>query len=363
MYALLLQKFKAARAKGYCVNFGWLWSMACTIYKEQNGEGTVVRKQVITTFIKHFTLRMCSKQRNQKQSKEAFRDGLIQWHGMTRERLIRSRKDSSYDKTWGRCLPTQRYNGDQSPLPLAFNTKRTYEMIKEGDRYHKVWISQPGSGLEKRQCTLQVCFRSVGKQPKLAIIFRGKGKHISMEEKEAWHKGVDVFFQENAWADTDFSVAWAKTTLKPEVEGEERFALFCDNLTAQISDEFKEGISSQSGICWFGLPNTTDVWQPVDAGYADLLKTLIAQAQHDWLDREENAEKWYGYDDEFSAKDRRILITLWAGNAYQKLMSKEYDTFRWRLFEKIIHINKHTYIGVIHLLCTHKGGRGSSKCI
>ena len=158
----------------------------------------------------NFNLRMRSKQRNRKQSKEAFGEGLIKWHGMTRERLIRSGKDGSYDKKWGRFLPTQRYNVDQSPLPFAFNTKRTYEMIKKGDRYHKVWISQPGSGLGKRQCTLQVCFRPVGKQPKLAIIFRGKGKRISTQEKETWHKGVDVYFQENAWADTDFSVAWAK---------------------------------------------------------------------------------------------------------------------------------------------------------
>ena len=105
-------------------------------------------------------------------------------------------------------------------------------------------------------------------------------------------------------------------------------------MTAQISGEFKEEISSQSGVCWFGLPNATDLWQPVDAGYDELLKTLITQVQHDWLDKEENAEKWYGNDGDFSAKDRRILITLWAGNAYEKLISKEYDNFRWRLFEK-----------------------------
>ena len=107
-------------------------------------------------------------------------------------------------------LPSQRFNVDQSTLPFAITTKRTYELIKKGDRYHKVWISQPGSGLEKRQCTLQVCFRPTGKQPKLAIIFRGKGKWITKEEKAAWHKHVDVYFQENAWADTDFSVAWAQ---------------------------------------------------------------------------------------------------------------------------------------------------------
>ena len=100
----------------------------------------------------------------------------------------------------------------------------------------------------------------------------------------------------------------------PNVEKEERFALFCDNLTAQISESFKAEVASQSGVCWFGLPNATDLWQPVDAGYAELFKIFVQQAQHDWLDKEENAEKWYGTESGFPAKDRRILITLWARN-------------------------------------------------
>ena len=147
MYVVLLQKFKAAREEGYCVNFGWLWSKARTINKEQNGENTVVRKHVIATFIKRFNLRLRAKQRNRKHSKESFREGLTKWHGITREHLIRSGRDGSHDRKWGRFLPNQRYNVDQSPLPFAFTTKRTYKMIKKGDRYHKVWISQPGSGL------------------------------------------------------------------------------------------------------------------------------------------------------------------------------------------------------------------------
>ena len=54
----------------------------------------------------------------------------------------------------------------------------------------KVWIAQPGSGLDKRQCTLQIMKRAEGEQPRLAIIFRGKGKRISDDEKLAWHPDV-----------------------------------------------------------------------------------------------------------------------------------------------------------------------------
>ena len=68
----------------------------------------------------------------------------------------------------------------------------------------KVWIAQPGSGLDKRQCTLQIMKRAEGEQPRLAIIFRGKGKRISDDKKLAWHPDVDVYWQEDAWADMEF---------------------------------------------------------------------------------------------------------------------------------------------------------------
>ena len=33
-------------------------------------------------------------------------------------------------------------------------------------------------------------------------------------DRKAWHPDVDVYFQDNAWADTSFSVKWANETLK-----------------------------------------------------------------------------------------------------------------------------------------------------
>ena len=57
---------------------------------------------------------------------------------------------------------------------------------------------------QKRFCTLNVYFRPTGEQPKLAIIFRGKRKRLSAVEKASWDKDVDVYFQKNAWADTEF---------------------------------------------------------------------------------------------------------------------------------------------------------------
>ena len=67
---------------------------------------------------------------------------------------------------------------------------------------------------------------------------------------------------------------WVENTLSQAVQGEERFVLFCDNLTAQVSDEFRQAVSSLGGVVWYGLPNATDLWQPVDAGYVQLLKSV-----------------------------------------------------------------------------------------
>ena len=59
-----------------------------------------------------------------------------------------------------------------------------------------------------------MCVRAEGEQPRIAVIFRGKGLRVRKDEKDAWHPSVDVYWQENAWADTNFSIEWAERTLK-----------------------------------------------------------------------------------------------------------------------------------------------------
>ena len=76
---------------------------------------------------------------------------------------------------------------------------------------HRVWVAQPGSGLDKRQATLQMRIGPEG-MSKLALIFRGTGKRISKDEIAAYDD-ADVYWQPNAWADTIFSVQWIKNTL------------------------------------------------------------------------------------------------------------------------------------------------------
>jgi len=336
LYKALNIKFLDARSNGRRVDFNWLWSKARGIYREQQGnEDVVVKKHVIVTFIKRHHLKLRRVQRKKKMPKEAFRESLMKWHSTLRERLVKTGNGANYDPVYGGFFPSQRYNVDQSPLPFAIDTKKTYERIEpknKENRYKNVWVSQPAPGLEKRQCTLQICFRPDGKQPKIAVIFRGQGKRLSKDEKESWHPDVDVYFQNNAWADTEFCVNWVNGTLKPSVEG--KFVLFLDNLEGQIAEAFKKSVSDIGGVCWYGLPGATDIWQPVDAGYGELLKVKVRQAHYKWLDSDENADKWYGEDNRFTASERRILITHWVGDAYRALIDERYDNFRREIFER-----------------------------
>ena len=112
------------------------------------------------------------------------------------------------------------------------------------------------------------------------------------------------------------------------------FKVSGDNLEAHVQKTFRNSTNDIGGITWFGVPNATDIWQPVDGGYAATLKTLINQEFFNWLDDEDNVVKWYGAESHITASEQCILITKWAGNAYHQLNRPSYEKFWWRLFEK-----------------------------
>ena len=196
LYEKLWVKFKAARSKGHRVNLHWVWTIARVLYREITGcDESVIKSHVVVRFLRQYNNKMRARQRNKNKRKEDKVPDLQKWHASYRERCVRFRKDDSFDTKWGRFKPHERLNVDQSPLPFVIEAKRTYEYVEPGAKDHNTWISQPGSGLDKRQCSLQVMFRPEGTQPRLAIIFRGKGKNISLDEKLAWHPNVDFFFK------------------------------------------------------------------------------------------------------------------------------------------------------------------------
>ena len=182
---------------------------------------------------------------------------------------------------------------------------------------------------------MQLCFSSVGNKPvRMAVIFRGTGKRIPADELAAYHKDVYVYRQPNAWVDTSMSVQWIKGTLSAAVADFDEFILFCDNLEAQRSLPFQEEIRELKGVVWYGVPNVTDIWQPVDAGAGFLIKKLILHEQQRWLEEEGNVELLLGKKRKgLGVKERIILLTHWIGEAYNRFLLSEYDTSRYRGIE------------------------------
>ena len=226
LYGELLRVFTDARKKGHRVDFNWIWSKARKIQRPQtDNPDATIRRHVIQNVIKRNNIKMRVRQRNKALPKAEFTQKLKEWHATTRERLIRTGFNDNYDDKWGRVSSEQRFNVDQSPCPFALNLKRTYHVFEDCADQHqdKVWISQPGSGLDKRQCSLQICVRPTGIQPRLCIVFRGKGLRISDAERKSYHQGVDVFYQENAWVKV--AVEWVEKTLNPIVEELDRYVL------------------------------------------------------------------------------------------------------------------------------------------
>jgi hypothetical protein len=76
----------------------------------------------------------------------------------------------------------------------------------------RVWVTQIGSGLDKRQATLQLCIRARGEQPKSCLIFRWRQKRNKTQRDELKKYDVDVvcLWQKNALADTEVCLNWAK---------------------------------------------------------------------------------------------------------------------------------------------------------
>ncbi|CAB1105285.1 unnamed protein product [Ectocarpus sp. CCAP 1310/34] len=174
---------------------------------------------------------------------------------------------------YGQFLLWERWNVDQVPLAFVNGLLDTWE-----ERVAKrVAISQPFPGLEKRQCTVLVIFGPGETTLRISVIFRGMGKRISPVEKAAYHEDVDVFFQENAWADQKICMEWAKRSyLEGLMRGrgelpKARSILIMDNLHAQTTDEFKE-------------------YLPVDAGAGRFIKVEAGRQMDMWLEQSDNLE-------------------------------------------------------------------------
>ena len=68
-------------------------------------------------------------------------------------------------------------------------------------------------------------------------------------------------------------------------------------------------------------PNETDQVQPIDRGMGRQIKVYLGQLLEEWLDDEDNLEKWES--NKLTASDRRILLAHWFYKASMKALQGE----------------------------------------
>ena len=182
------------------------------------------------------------------------------------------------DLTYGRYKPCNRlnifahdarFNVDQVPLSFGSSGGKIWD-VKGAKR---VCAKSDGPSEEKRMATMQLCITPDGDPIPPTLIFRGKGK-VSAAEIKMYAKGCYVAWQPKAWADTAFCVWWAKNVFAKRcifllnlIDTSKDIAkiLFCDNLAAQESDDYRAALLAHTTYPYYGPANNTEHWQPVCA--------------------------------------------------------------------------------------------------
>ena len=273
-----------------------------------------------------------TRRRTNKKSKSVFdRLPLVKKFHKTWQAEV-SKPGGANDPVYGKYVPSSIFNADQSPICLQEGGSATLE-LRGAD---VVRIATKDAG-DKRFATLQIMVRLDGDkaapvaQPPITIIFKGQGKRISAEERNAWDSRVRVKFQPNAWADGQFMTEWIHDVVVPFMKEQrvETPVLFLDNLKAQATEDFRKTLTKAGILPWFFPPDCTDMVQPVDRHFAKQLKHKVSELLDSKLANDESfATEWLGLGEgTYPAWKCRVELTRCVGEAWEWLC-KERDMLR-----------------------------------
>lgn len=213
---------------------------------------------------------------------------------------------------YGRFPADHMFHMDQIPLPFALDCKRS--LNAKGD---PVFILMPrGSGLDKRQATIQLTIRAEGPQiVRCAIIFRGYGKRISAEERQLYAdlSGLlVVYFQPKAWADEAVMLPWLTQFAVDAGHLPHEIMLGMDNHGAQQTAAFKARAKELCVYPVYTPPDCTDVVAPCDHHVGAFFKKTMSGFYHD--DLEKNMDDWCSPVGQggLTASERRMRMAIWA---------------------------------------------------
>ncbi len=207
---------------------------------------------------------------------------------------------------------------DQTPLPFTFNKGQGYD--KKGSK--TIWHQGAQSGLEKRQCTVQLTIYADGEpRVKPLLIFRGKGVRITKAEKNSYDKRVVVKFQVNAWCDESVMHFWVSDMWRRPIapEAQKPKLLIADVHKAQTTTAIMNALAKCKTEVILVPPGCTSLVQPLDVSFNAEFKSLIDKLQTEHM--HDNLDDYVS--NSFTASARRVLITKWVGEAWEKVSQKK----------------------------------------
>ena len=135
-------------------------------------------------FCRRYRISFRRKAHTAQKSSAELKNAIEMFHG----KLLRERRSGTFSLV-------DIANMDQTPLPFVMDDGKTYNQTGSKE----IWCASGSSGLEKRQCTVQLTiFADVVSRVRPLVIFRDKSLRIKAEEKRKWDKWVKMLFQKNA---------------------------------------------------------------------------------------------------------------------------------------------------------------------
>ena len=307
----LYREYRGLRRKGLKVKGWWFRTRAKAILQELYPDETFQFSNSWFTGFKTRSRISLRRGTNTCQKQPADKRIAIQ----SFHRAIRNEaQNGDFVGPLGKFELSQIANVDQTPLPFTFTDGTTYDDTGAST----VWVRGGASGLDKRQCTVQLTIFADGEpRVKPMLIFRGKGKRITFHEKLRYDRRVYVAFQENAWCDEPTMNVWVQQLWKPACSGD--MLLTLDVHRAQKTDAILESLDSCNTFPIFVPPGTTSLVQPLDVTFNKPFKAEVDKLANEHM--QQNLESYVR--GEINASERRILFTKWVGEAWERLSAKK----------------------------------------
>ena len=279
MESKLVQQFNR-RKQGKIVKEWWFLSKARKIMSEEYPSNIIFKysNRWFNGFCRRNRISLRRKTHVAQKSPATLKDAIQKFHA----KLLRERIRSTFS--------TGRHSKHgPNTTALCPDDGRTYDTTGA----EEVWCSSGASGLDKRQCTVQLTVFGDGvSRVRPTLIFRSEGKRIKPDERRSWDKRVNVYFQKNAWCDEVImkwtSEEWCNIFTNPATPGSSGKLLVADVHKAQQTVEVKRLLQKKNTVLANVPPGCTSRVQALDVVLNKPFKNLVREQLEKHLDENLN---------------------------------------------------------------------------